>query len=278
MSQHKHDIDKLTEGWRVPESQSQEEAWEKLMKKAQQEKPVRKVNFQWTKRIAAAAVILILISVGLLQTGLFAPSKNNLTLASQNIWLPDSSMVKLKAHSTVKYNYRLLDGSRILHLEGEALFDVRKGKTFEVKFPGGTLEVLGTEFNIQAYSKNSGRVDCYRGAVRLTVHGKDYILKKGKSLTFDQQSVDGPFNFDAQNKINLPDNTYYWDNRPLKEILTLISQRNNLTLDAPEKILQKRFTGTLDLSKSQQSIQILARAMTFNYQIKANKLLISEKN
>lgn len=277
MSQQKHDIDKLTAGWRVPESQSQEEAWAKLMKKTQQEKPVRKVNFQWTKRIAAAA-ILILISLGLLQSGLFAPHKNNSTLSAQNIWLPDSSMVKLKAHSTIKYNYRLLDGSRILHLEGEALFDVKKGKTFEVKFPGGKLEVLGTEFNIQAYSKNSGRVDCYRGAVKLTVHGTDYILKKGKSLTFDQQSVDGPFNFDAQNKINLPDNTYYWNNRPLKEILMFISQRSNLTLEAPEKILQKRFTGELNLKNSKQSLQILARAMSFNYQIKANKLLISEKN
>ena len=267
----------MIENWIVPESHSQEEAWEKLLEKTQQEQPTRKVNFRWPKQVAAAAAILVLFFLGLSQIGLFAPQKKNSTLASKNIWLPDSSLVKLKAHSSLKYNYRLLGGSRIIHLEGEALFDVKKGKTFEVKFPGGKLKVLGTEFNIQAYSENSGRVDCYRGAVKLTIHDQDYILRRGKSLTFDQTSVDGPFNFDIENNIDLPDNTYYWNNRPLKEILMLISQRNNLTLNAPEKILQKRFTGELNLSKPEQSLQILARAMNFGYQIKPNKLEISEK-
>jgi transmembrane sensor len=277
MSQQKHDIDKLIAGWGIPESQSQEEAWDQLMKKAKQQKPVRKVNFQWTKRAAVAAAIFVFAFLALSQTGFFAPQENNPTLSAQNIWLPDSSLVELKANSTVKYNYRLLDGARILHLEGEALFDVKKGKTFEVKFPGGKLKVLGTEFNIQAYSKNSGRVDCYRGAVKLTIHDKNYILKKGKSLTFDPTSVDEPFDFNAENKIKLPDNTYSWNNRPLKEILMLICQRGNYTLGAPDKILSKRFTGQLNLANSEQSIQILARAMNFDFQLNSNKLKVFEK-
>ncbi|HKJ41149.1 MAG TPA: FecR family protein [Sunxiuqinia sp.] len=276
MNQHKNDIDKLIAGWGVPESQSQDEAWQQLIKKTQQQRPVRKVNFQWGKWAAAAAAVLVLAFVGLSQSGLFAPQKTNSNLTAQNIWLPDSSLVQLKAHSSVKYNYQLIGGSRMIHLEGEALFDVKKGKPFEVQFPGGKLKVLGTEFNIQAYGKSAGRVDCYRGAVKLTIHNKDYILRKGKSLSFDEKSVDGPFNFNVKNKLNLPDNTYFWNNRPLKEILTLICQRSDIALEAPEEILRKRFTGELNLSNSKQSVHILARAMNLNYQFEANKLTLFE--
>ena len=229
-------------------------------------------------RITVAAAVLILVLLGISVTGLFTHKIIDNTLASRVCWLPDSSRVKLKAYSSLKYNYRKTDGVRMIRLKGEAFFDVKKGKTFEVQFPGGRLKVLGTRFNIQAYSANSGRIDCYSGSVELTIHDQDFILGRGKSLTFDEKSADGPFNFDMDKKLNLPDNTYCWLNRPLREVLMLICQRENYTLKAPEELLMKRFTGQLNLEKNGQALQILAKAMNFSYQIKDGKLMIIEKN
>jgi ferric-dicitrate binding protein FerR (iron transport regulator) len=211
------------------------------------------------------------------ESGLVAPRISNDGLAKQIVWLPDSSQVELKAYSEIKYNYGRIGNARAINLKGEAFFDVKEGKPFKVKFPGGHLQVLGTRFNIQAYSPESGRVDCFEGAVKLSVHQKNYILEKGSSLTFDESSVDGPFGFKPEERQNLPDNVYEWANRPLKEILTLICQREGYQLEAPDGILNKRFTGKVPLKDSGQALKIIATAMDFNYQIENNKLHIFEK-
>ena len=105
-----------------------------------------------------------------------------------------------------------------------------------------------------------------------------FILKGGQSIVFDQTGTGAPFNINPEQKLNLPDNTYYWENRPLREVLTLICQRENYTLEAADQILRKNFTGPLQLDKPEKAIGILARAMNFDYQLNNNKLQIVEKD
>jgi ferric-dicitrate binding protein FerR (iron transport regulator) len=277
MSQKNEKIEKHISSWRVPQSLGEEQAWERLMQAKSRQQPVRKLNRQWVGQLAAGIAALVMIVFALSETRVFAPGETNNSLVSQTLWLPDSSQVQLKAYSSVKYNYQRIGGARLIHLKGEALFNVKEGKRFEVQFPGGSLAVLGTQFAVQAYSEESGRVDCFSGSVKVSLHSQFFTLEKGQAITFDETSVDGPFNIDPEQKLNLPDNSYYWTNRPLKEILQLICQRENYTLEAPAEILNKHFTGQLHLGKPDQAIQILARAMNFNYQLESNKLLIIEK-
>ncbi len=277
MSQKNEKIEKHISSWSVPQSVGEEEAWERLMKAKSQNQPVRKLNQEWVGQLAAGIAALVMIVFALSETKIFAPGEINHSQITQTVWLPDSSLVQLKAYSSVKYNYQRIGGARLIHLKGEALFKVKEGKRFEVQFPGGNLEVLGTQFTIQAYSEESGRVDCFGGSVKVSLHSQFFTLEKGQAVTFDQTTIDGPFNINPEQKLNLPDNVYHWDNRPLKEILSLICQRENYTLEAPDHILQKNFTGPLQLDKPEKAIGILARAMNFDYQLKTNKQLIIEE-
>lgn len=277
MNQEDEKMEQHISNWRVPQSLGEDEAWVRLMKAKSQKQPVRKLKRLWIGQVAAGIAALVMIVFALSETSFFAPGELNRTLASQTVWLPDSSQVQLKAYSSIKYNYQRIGGARLIHLEGEAYFKVKEGKRFEVQFPGGYLEVLGTQFTVQAYSEKSGRVDCFSGSVKVSLHNQSFTLEKGQSITFDETAVDGPFKINPAQKLNLPDNTYHWDNRPLKEILILICQRENYTLEAPDRILQKNFTGPLQLDQPGKAIEILARAMNFDYQLKTNKLLIVEK-
>lgn len=277
MKQQQSDIDQHVSGFKVPANVSREEAWERLQQtvnKAQRPKTSKMRKLIWATAAAAAILVAFFVVPG---TVLFAPRVQNTQLTQHQVWLPDSSLVTLNARSELSYNYRKISGKRALRLRGEAFFDVRKGQSFTVNFPGGQLEVLGTKFNIQAYSPKSGRVDCFEGSVKVEIHQSEFILEKGQSLTFDPQSTDGPFSFDAEGKSALPDNTYHWANRPLREILMLICQREGYQLVAPETLLQQRFTGSLQLTDCNQALQIISRAMKIDYKIANHQLIIVEK-
>ncbi|MGD9931609.1 MAG: FecR family protein [Mangrovibacterium sp.] len=277
MKQQQLDIDQHVSGFKVPATASRGEAWGQLQQKlkGKQNSNTSKIKkLQWATAAAAAILVAFFVVPG---TVLFAPRVQNTQLTQHQVWLPDSSLVTLKARSELSYNYRKISGKRALRLRGEAFFDVRKGQAFMVSFPGGQLEVLGTKFNIQAYSPKSGRVDCFEGSVKVEIYQSEFILEKGQSLTFDPQSTDGPFSFDAEGISALPDNTYHWANRPLKEVLMLISQREGYQLVAPETLLQQRFTGSLQLTDCNQALQIISRAMNIGYKIENHQLIIVEK-
>ncbi len=68
------------------------------------------------------------------------------------ITLPDSSRVWLNSGSSLRYPSRFGD-TRDVELSGEAYFKVAKdaGRKFYVRTSGMTIEVVGTEFNVDAY-------------------------------------------------------------------------------------------------------------------------------
>lgn len=269
-------MEKYIQNWKVPALRSKDEAWEMLRKKMASPKKLREKKISPAIWTVAAAAVLVLAYLAVSEWMIFSHPVSNTTASRLTVWLPDSSRVEMKAYSEMRYKYRR-NGERIITMEGEAFFDVKPGHTFKVGFPGGQLQVLGTSFTIRAYSEESGRIDCFNGKIRLFLHQKELTLGQGQSVIFDDASVEGPFISDPNKILSLPDNTYLWLNRPLKEILMLICQREKLQLDAPENILSLHFSGELNLGRVDQALQIMATAMHFRYQVTNHKLRILEK-
>lgn len=102
----------------------------------------------------------------------FAFFYNNLTEiqavagTTQQVYLPDSSLVKLNAGSTLSYSKNDWANNRVVKLEGEAYFEVHKGKKFQVETSKGTITVLGTHFNVKQ-RKNFFEVTCFEGLVKV---------------------------------------------------------------------------------------------------------------
>jgi transmembrane sensor len=72
----------------------------------------------------------------------------------QQVQLPDSSIVKLRAGSVFRYSSTFgTDNRRVELINGEAFFEVRKNEAMPFIVDAGDLktEVLGTAFAIQAY-------------------------------------------------------------------------------------------------------------------------------
>ena len=72
----------------------------------------------------------------------------------KKVVLPDSSLIFLNSKSKIEYNCDF-SLSREVFLEGEAFFDIRRGKNvFIVRLSGASIEVYGTSFSICAFEKN----------------------------------------------------------------------------------------------------------------------------
>ncbi|GAA3655728.1 FecR family protein [Flavivirga jejuensis] len=124
--------------------------------------------------ISIAASILLFVTVSLFNI------TNNVefqTLAGESVQiaLPDTSKVWLNAKSEVTYSKKWKK-SRAIDLEGEAYFEVAKGKTFTVNTSQGVVTVLGTKFNVKQRD-TFFEVHCYEGTVSVIYKGQETILK-----------------------------------------------------------------------------------------------------
>jgi len=84
--------------------------------------------------------------------------------------LPDGSKVWLNASSSLHFPTAFLGKSREVEVTGEAYFEIAKDvhKPFYVKVKGQSVEVLGTQFNINAYTDEPLiRTTLLEGSVRV---------------------------------------------------------------------------------------------------------------
>lgn len=259
-------IEQRLRHFKVPAGRSREDAWELLSQKLDQQpakRPVPVLRY-W---IAGAVAAVILVFFGLFQSGLFAPVTQTQTAMQQTVWLPDSSMVLVNSRSRLTANYQLIGGKRQLNLKGEAYFKVKKGKPFQVSFPGGKLQVLGTEFNVIAYSPDDIRVDCATGKVKVALNNQHITLTRGQGVHLRDGELKGPYTIDQAEIERRLRGIYTWDEEPLDEIFTYLGNRFGYTVSMDPSLQKRNFKGTFTLNSLQQSLEILSEAMQINYTI-----------
>jgi len=100
--------------------------------------------------------------------------------------LPDSSRVTVDALSNIKL--KRFNWDRNIALNGEAYFEVKKGKKFIVNTKQGSIKVLGTKFNI-IERKDYFEIICYEGSVLVTANNKEKILKPGESYLVIEKKI-----------------------------------------------------------------------------------------
>lgn len=123
--------------------------------------------------------------------------------------LPDGSRVWLNAASSITYPTAFTGESREVSITGEAYFEVAKqaGKPFRVKAGAMNVEVLGTHFNINAYTEEKTvKTTLLEGAVKIAAAGKETLLKPGQ-----QAGLQGNGSLQVKSDVNL-DEVVAWKN------------------------------------------------------------------
>ena len=163
---------------------SREAAWKRIDARIRRRK--------WISRLTiAAAIVLPLLAVAGLMT---MPSHEETMPAmaevatgrgeEKTVILPDGTSVNLNSLSRIVYPGTFSGECRAVTLEGEALFNVTTtGIPFIVSTESMRIEVLGTSFDVRAYSGKPARTVLLRGSVRISSGSGDRILSPGQMAT-----------------------------------------------------------------------------------------------
>lgn len=108
-----------------------------------------------------------------------------------NLVLSDGSKVWLNAGSEISYETDFARENRTIDLKGEAYFEVQKNKNlpFIVRSREQEIRVLGTEFNINAYSDEKIiKTTLKGGSLRVTANKQQTVLKPNQQAQFNTGS------------------------------------------------------------------------------------------
>ena len=111
--------------------------------------------------------------------------------AEFDLILSDGTRVWLNANSKLRYPVAFGSGKREVELEGEGYFKVTKDeRPFRVVAKNQTIEVLGTEFNVDAYTEEKNvYTTLVRGKVQISTQNQAVFLEPGMQAVFDGTQV-----------------------------------------------------------------------------------------
>lgn len=166
--------------------------------------------------------------------------------------LSDGSLIHLNAASSVKFPFTF-SGKREITLEGEAYIKVasQAGTPFIVHLPHSSVEVLGTEFNINTYDVGKERVSLVKGAVRVKGKSQARLLKPGMEAVSIKGDSILTGTFDQDYTLGWTHGIYQFYDQSLEEICQVLPRwfAVKVVIDNPQ-IANERYSGQLDKNKS----------------------------
>lgn len=221
------------------------------------------LHFKSFLKVAAVLVVLLTSSYFLF----FNTTKSYSTEIAQTetLYLPDNSEVILNAQSKLAFNKKEWKKSRTLNLDGEAFFKVTKGEKFTVNTDAGTIQVLGTQFNVKA-RKNYFEVTCYEGAVSVTQNTNKVILTPGKTFRIINGEVIAVKDFNAKTPSWLSKESSF-DNVPLWQVIEELENQYDITISAKGVDTAVLFSGSFSHTDKNIALQAVTIPLKLSYKI-----------
>lgn len=244
-------------------------AFEKLLA-ARPATPLRSARQVWLAPLLRVAAMVILVAGGLAYW-LYNPTTELATREAeqQAAYLPDSTQVTLNAATTIAYQSRKWETSRIVKLDGEAFFDVRKGSVFLVKTEMGEVSVLGTKFNVRL---RGARLDvtCYEGKVAVITGETKTILTPGMSLV-KQGNQPPRQSMTTEQAPHWLNNESRFESMPLGEVIQELERQYGTKVTLKDVDTSKLFSGSFTHDDLNVALESIAYPMHLTYKISADK-------
>ncbi len=205
------------------------------------------------------------------------------------IILSEGTIIWLNSGSKLIYPVIFAKNKREVYIEGEAVFEVShmNDKPFVVSTKDFDIKVLGTIFNVSAYSddKNSSAV-LAQGKIELVFTGASILSKKkleispGSMAVFDHnQRTFEKTQVNPQIYLSWRDGYLTLNREKLENILKKLSRYYNVEMVITDnKLKNATFSGSLDLKNSPEEVLSVVNETTpLTYSIDHEKIFINPK-
>ncbi|WP_316817100.1 FecR family protein [Pedobacter nyackensis] len=199
------------------------------------------------------------------------------------ITLPDGTKVWLNAASTLRYPDKFGSKERIVELEGEAYFDVshvfdrsNKKIPFKVKAKDQLVEVLGTQFNITAYTDESTiSTTLVKGRVRVASSAAPSIALLPGEQAYFENGLMSKRTVDVRNYVSWKDGIIILDQSDVNTVIRQVERWYDVKFDAIELSKSTKLNGILHRNAQLAGIlEVLSINTGKKFEINGRRIMI----
>jgi ferric-dicitrate binding protein FerR (iron transport regulator) len=258
-------MDRALKQFQPPPFDSQA-AYAKIKSRTSRNRQLRFVDWRMVYRVAAVLLIGAVIFYFMKK-----PDAHSQTFVATQagetrvITLPDNSTVTLNAASSLSYTKAAWEQERKIELEGEAYFDVEKGKSFTVLTTHGQVTVLGTRFSVK---DRPGFYDvlCYEGKVE--------VKGKGEPVQLTPQGYYREAQDTITHDVFITETKPAWLNRessfqqvPVMEVLRELERQYGVAVRVTQVDTLQYFTGKFPHGDLTTALQTIAIPLNLSYRV-----------
>ena len=200
------------------------------------------------------------------------------------ISLYDGTKVWLNSGTKFRYPVVFSPDTRDVFLEGEAYFDVAKDLKHPFVVSAGQLkvEVVGTCFNVCAYPEdNEFSTTLDKGSINAvnTSTGMGVKLNPGEQVILNRETnVLKCLKVDTELFTSWKDNLLKFEDAPFEEVIKKMERWYDVKITVDPSINAKeRYTMTIKTESLREMLQLVARTIKINYEIKGNTVLLKKR-
>lgn len=198
---------------------------------------------------------------------------------SYEMTLADGTKVWLNSASKLRFPTRFAGNRREVFLEGEAYFEVAKNERmpFIVHAGQSEIKVLGTAFNVSAYSQENTVTTLAKGHVEVNCNDVVAELLPGKQAVVDRTGRINTRNVDVSLYTSWLQGVFEFENMSLYEIASKLSRWYGVDFDFVDRsCMERRFTGGFKKTDpANECLEIIEKTTDVKFYITNNSIKVT---
>jgi len=193
--------------------------------------------------------------------------------------LPDGSRVWLNAASSIRFPTSFTGKQRSVELSGEAYFEIAKDKEkpFFIHTEKSETEVLGTSFNISAYTDDDMvAATLLEGSIRTGIRQDQVILAPGEQAKIGaaKTTIDVNHHANVEQAIAWKNGTFDFQEKGLKEVMRQLARWYDLEVFYEPGVKDVKFGGEMSRNIPLSSLLKGLKDMEVHFRIETDHRLV----
>ncbi|MDP4213579.1 MAG: FecR domain-containing protein [Bacteroidota bacterium] len=195
--------------------------------------------------------------------------------------LSDGSRVWLNAASSITFPAAFTGNERKVTITGEVYFEVahNASKPFIVRAAEEELQILGTDFNVNAYGDESSVLTTLlEGSLKVMVAGSQQsaILKPGQQTQIKNTQLSVINDVNTDEVVAWKDGLFNFENADLQTVMRQFARWYDVEVKFEGAVPQGRFFGIMSRSSSLASVLKALRANGIKFRIENKNLIVQQ--
>ena len=194
--------------------------------------------------------------------------------------LSDGTRVWLNAASSLRFPATFSGRERKVELTGEGYFEVAKNKEkpFEVSVNNAVVTVLGTHFNINAYSdERVVKTTLLEGSVKVTKGNAGALITPGEQARINNSTgeITVKEEVDLDEAVAWKNGKFIFNDADIKSIMRQLEKWYDVSVIYDKEVPDEEFVGSISRNVNvSQILEMLEKTGSVNFEIKGRTIIV----